>query len=300
MQTFKSKKYINCKGKLVNLENPKVMGILNITNDSFFDGGKYSSIDNALFQAEKMLTEGATFIDIGAQSTRPGADMIGQEAELKAAIPVIEKLVEKFPEIIISTDTFRAEVAKQAIAAGAAIINDVSGGEDDPKMFETVVNLKVPYILMHKQGDYKTMHHNPTYQNVVTDVMNYFIPKVEYLKHNGVADVILDLGFGFGKNLEHNYELLSKMDRFKIFELPILVGVSRKKMIQNVIEADALNALNALNGTTVVNTIALMKGANILRVHDVKEAVEAVKIFEMLNDALRPIAIEQTQGDMEY
>lgn len=297
MQTFKSKKYINCKGKLVNLENPKVMGILNITNDSFFDGGKYSSIDNALFQAEKMLTEGATFIDIGAQSTRPGADMIGQEAELKAAIPVIEKLVEKFPEIIISTDTFRAEVAKQAIAAGAAIINDVSGGEDDPKMFETVVNLKVPYILMHKQGDYKTMHHNPTYQNVVTDVMNYFIPKVEYLKHNGVADVILDLGFGFGKNLEHNYELLSKMDRFKIFELPILVGVSRKKMIQNVIEADALNALN---GTTVVNTIALMKGANILRVHDVKEAVEAVKIFEMLNDALRPIAIEQTQGDMEY
>jgi dihydropteroate synthase len=297
LQTFKSKKYINCKGKLVNLENPKVMGILNITNDSFFDGGKYSSIDNALFQAEKMLTEGATFIDIGAQSTRPGADMIGQEAELKAAIPVIEKLVEKFPEIIISTDTFRAEVAKQAIAAGAAIINDVSGGEDDPKMFETVVNLKVPYILMHKQGDYKTMHHNPTYQNVVTDVMNYFIPKVEYLKHNGVADVILDLGFGFGKNLEHNYELLSKMDRFKIFELPILVGVSRKKMIQNVIEADALNALN---GTTVVNTIALMKGANILRVHDVKEAVEAVKIFEMLNDALRPIAIEQTQGDMEY
>jgi dihydropteroate synthase len=297
LQTFKSKKYINCKGKLVNLENPKVMGILNITNDSFFDGGKYSSIDNALFQAEKMLTEGATFIDIGAQSTRPGADMIGQEAELKAAIPVIEKLVEKFPEIIISTDTFRAEVAKQAIAAGAAIINDVSGGEDDPKMFETVVNLKVPYILMHKQGDYKTMHHNPTYQNVVTDVMNYFIPKVEYLKHNGVADVILDLGFGFGKNLEHNYELLSKMDRFKIFELPILVGVSRKKMIQNVIEADSLNALN---GTTVVNTIALMKGANILRVHDVKEAVEAVKIFEMLNDALRPIAIEQTQGDMEY
>lgn len=297
MQTFKSKKYINCKGKLVNLENPKVMGILNITNDSFFDGGKYSSIDNALFQAEKMLTEGASFIDIGAQSTRPGADMIGQEAELKAAIPVIEKLVEKFPEIIISIDTFRAEVAKQAIAAGAAIINDVSGGEDDPKMFETVVNLKVPYILMHKQGDYKTMHHNPTYQNVVTDVMNYFIPKVEYLKHNGVADVILDLGFGFGKNLEHNYELLSKMDRFKIFELPILVGVSRKKMIQNVIEADALNALN---GTTVVNTIALMKGANILRVHDVKEAVEAVKIFELLNDALRPIAIEQTQGDMEY
>ncbi len=276
MQTFKSKKYINCKGKLVNLEKPAVMGILNITNDSFFDGGKHNSVDNALFQTEKMLNEGATFIDIGAQSTRPGADMIGQEAELKAAIPVIEKLAEKFPEIIISIDTFRAEVAQQAIAAGAAMINDVSGGEDDPKMFETVINLKVPYILMHKQGDYKTMHHNPTYQNVVTDIMNYFIPKVEYLKQNGVADLILDLGFGFGKNLEHNYELLSKMDRFKIFELPILVGVSRKKMIQNVIEADAQHALN---GTTVVNTIALMKGAKILRVHDVKEAVEAVKIM---------------------
>jgi dihydropteroate synthase len=276
LQTFKSKKYINCKGKLVNLEKPAVMGILNITNDSFFDGGKHNSVDNALFQTEKMLNEGATFIDIGAQSTRPGADMIGQEAELKAAIPVIEKLAEKFPEIIISIDTFRAEVAQQAIAAGAAMINDVSGGEDDPKMFETVINLKVPYILMHKQGDYKTMHHNPTYQNVVTDIMNYFIPKVEYLKQNGVADLILDLGFGFGKNLEHNYELLSKMDRFKIFELPILVGVSRKKMIQNVIEADAQHALN---GTTVLNTIALMKGAKILRVHDVKEAVEAVKIM---------------------
>lgn len=280
MQTFKSKKYINCKGKLVNLEKPSVMGILNITNDSFFDGGKHNSIDNALFQTEKMLTEGATFIDVGAQSTRPGAEMIGQEAELKAAIPIIEKLAEKFPEIIISIDTFRAEVAKHAIAAGAAMINDVSGGQDDPHMFETVINLKVPYILMHKQGDYKTMHQNPTYQNVVTDIMNYFIPKVEYLKQNGVADLILDLGFGFGKNLEHNYELLSKMDRFKIFELPILVGVSRKKMIQNVIKADAQHALN---GTTVANTIALMKGAKILRVHDVKEAVEAVKIFEMLN-----------------
>jgi dihydropteroate synthase len=280
LQTFKSKKYINCKGKLVNLEKPAVMGILNNTNDSFFDGGKHNSVDNALFQTEKMLNEGATFIDIGAQSTRPGADMIGQDSELKAAIPVIEKLAEKFPEIIISIDTFRAEVAQQAIAAGASMINDVSGGEDDPKMFETVINLKVPYILMHKQGDYKTMHHNPTYQNVVPDIMNYFIPKVEYLKQNGVADLILDLGFGFGKNLEHNYELLSKMDRFKIFELPILVGVSRKKMIQNIIEADAQQALN---GTTVVNTIALMKGAKILRVHDVKEAVEAVKIFEMLN-----------------
>jgi dihydropteroate synthase len=280
LQTFKSKKYINCKGKLVNLEKPTVMGILNITNDSFFDGGKHNSVDNALFQTEKMLNEGATFIDIGAQSTRPGADIIGQDAELKEAIPIIEKLAEKFPEIIISIDTFRAEVAKQAIAAGATMINDVSGGEDDPQMFETVINLKVPYILMHKQGDYKTMQHNPTYQNVVTDIMNYFIPKVEYLKQNGVADVILDLGFGFGKNLEHNYELLNKMDRFKIFELPILVGISRKKMIQNIIEADAQHALN---GTTVVNTIALTKGANILRVHDVKEAVEAVKIFEMLN-----------------
>lgn len=279
MQTFKSKKTINCKGKLINLDKPRVMGILNITTDSFFDGGKYNSMDNALFQTEKMLTNGATFIDIGAQSTRPGADMIGAEAELKFAIHAIENILQRFPEAIISIDTFNAKVAHEAIEAGAAIINDISAGDDDEQMIHTVIQHQVPYIMMHKKGNSKTMQQNPTYNNVLLEVIDYFVPKVEFLKQNGVADIIIDPGFGFGKNMEHNYTLLNKLDRFKIFELPILVGFSRKKMIQNIINEPAANALN---GTTVANTIALMKGAKILRVHDVKEAMEAVKIFEMM------------------
>lgn len=279
MQTFKSKKTINCKGKLINLDKPRVIGILNITTDSFFDGGKYNSMDNALFQTEKMLTDGATFIDIGAQSTRPGADMIGAEAELKAAIFAIENILQRFPEAIISIDTFHSKVAHEAITAGAAIINDISAGDDDEQMFKTVIQHQVPYIMMHKKGNSKTMQQNPTYNNVLLEVIDYFVPKVEFLKQNGVADIIIDPGFGFGKNIAHNYTLLNKLDRFKIFELPILVGFSRKKMIQNIINEPAENALN---GTTVANTIALMKGAKILRVHDVKEAVEAVKIFEMM------------------
>jgi dihydropteroate synthase len=255
------------------------MGILNITTDSFFDGGKYNSMDNALYQTEKMLNDGATFLDIGAQSTRPGADMIGEETELKAAIFTIENILQRFPETIISIDTFSAKVAHEAIEVGAAIINDISAGDDDEKMFHTVIQHQVPYIMMHKKGNSKTMQHNPTYNNVLLEVIDYFVPKVAFLKQNGVADIIIDPGFGFGKNIEHNYTLLNKLDRFKIFELPILVGFSRKKMIQNIINEPAENALN---GTTVTNTLALMKGAKILRVHDVKEAVEAVKIFEMM------------------
>jgi dihydropteroate synthase len=257
------------------------MGILNITTDSFFDGGKYNSMDNALFQTEKMLTDGATFIDIGAQSTRPGADMIGAEAELKFAIHAIENVLKRFPEAIISIDTFNSKVAHEAIIAGAAIINDISAGDDDEQMFHTVIQHQVPYIMMHKKGNSKTMQQNPTYNNVLLEVIDYFVPKIEFLKQNGVADIIIDPGFGFGKNIAHNYTLLNKLDRFKIFELPILVGFSRKKMIQNIINEPAENALN---GTTVANTIALMKGAKILRVHDVKEAVEAVKIFGMMEN----------------
>ncbi len=257
------------------------MGILNITTDSFFDGGKYNSIDNALFQTEKMLTDGATFIDIGAQSTRPGADMIGTEAELKFAIRAIENILQRFPEAIISIDTFNSKVAHEAIIAGAAIINDISAGDDDEEMLKTVIQHQVPYIMMHKKGNSKTMQQNPTYNNVLLEVIDYFVPKVEFLKQNGVADIIIDPGFGFGKNIEHNYTLLNKLDRFKIFELPILVGFSRKKMIQNIINEPAENALN---GTTVANTLALMKGAKILRVHDVKEAVEAMKIFEKMEN----------------
>jgi dihydropteroate synthase len=259
------------------------MGILNITSDSFFDGGKYNSIDNALFQTEKMLNDGATFIDIGAQSTRPGADMIGEDDELKAVIIAIKNIIKKFPEAVISIDTFRAKVAHEAIEAGAAIVNDISAGDDDEKMFNTVIYHQVPYIMMHKKGNSKTMQQNPTYNNVLLEVIDYFVPKIEFLKQNGVADIIIDPGFGFGKTMEHNYTLLNKLDRFKIFELPLLVGFSRKKMIQNIINEPAEKALN---GTTVANTIAIMKGAKILRVHDVKEAVEAVNILEMLNNKI--------------
>jgi dihydropteroate synthase len=233
-------------------------------------------VDSALAQTEKMLSEGAKFIDVGAQSTRPGADMIGEEAELKAAIPVIKAIIKHFPDALVSIDTFRSKVADEAIQAGAVIINDVSAGDDDEAMFDMVIKHKVPYIMMHKQGNSKTMQQKPNYNDVVLDIINYIIPKVEYLKANGVADIIIDPGFGFGKTMEHNYDLLNRLDRFTIFELPIMVGMSRKKMIQHVTKTDANGALN---GTTVANTIALMKGANILRVHDVKEAVEAVNVY---------------------
>jgi len=281
LQVIRTKNILNCGGRLVNTDKALVMGILNITQDSFFDGGKHHSVELALAQTEKMLSEGATFIDVGAQSTRPGADMIGEEAELKAAIPAIEAIIKHFPDALISIDTFRAKVADEAIQAGAVIINDVSAGDDDEAMFDIVIKHKVPYIMMHKQGNSKTMQHNPSYNDVVLDIINYFIPKVEYLKANGVADIIIDPGFGFGKTMEHNYDLLNRLDRFKIFELPILVGMSRKKMIQHVTKTEANGALN---GTTAANTIALMKGANILRVHDVKEAVEAVNVYREMVD----------------
>lgn len=276
---MQTKKLINCKGKLISVEKPVVMGILNITPDSFFDGGKFNSIDSALFQTEKMLSDGATFIDIGGHSTRPRANEVELNVELNRTIPVIENILKKFPDAIISIDTFRSKVADEAIAAGAAIINDVSAGDADEHMFETVVKYNVPYILMHKNGSFKTMQQKPTYKDVVLDIINYFIPKVTFLKSIGVSDLILDPGFGFGKTLEHNFELLNRLEGFKIFELPLLIGVSRKKMIQQTTNTDASTSLN---GTTAAHMIALMKGANILRVHDVKEAVECVNIYNQL------------------
>lgn len=276
---MQTKKLINCKGKLISVEKPVVMGILNITPDSFFDGGKFNSIDSALFQTEKMLSDGATFIDIGGHSTRPRANEVELNVELNRTIPVIEDILKKFPDAIISIDTFRSKVADEAIAAGAAIINDVSAGDADEHMFETVVKYNVPYILMHKNGSFKTMQQKPTYKDVVLDIINYFIPKVTFLQSIGVSDLILDPGFGFGKTLGHNFELLNRLEGFKIFELPLLIGVSRKKMIQQTTNTDASTSLN---GTTAAHMIALMKGANILRVHDVKEAVECVNIYNQL------------------
>lgn len=270
---------INCNGKLIDLSSPKVMGILNITPDSFFDGGKYKNEADILSQTEKMLTEGATFIDIGAYSSRPGAKHISEEEELQRIIPVIELLVQHFPEIIISVDTFRSNVATKTIQAGAAIINDISGGKMDVNMFTTIANLQVPYIIMHMLGTPQTMQNNPEYKNVTQEVISFFAEQIHKLHLLKLNDIIIDVGFGFGKTINHNFELLKNLSLFKNLDTPILVGISRKSMLYKTLDISAKEALNA---TTSANTIALLNGANMLRVHDVKEAVEAIKIINQL------------------
>lgn len=270
---------INCKGTLINLASPKVMGILNITPDSFFDGGKYKNESEILNQVEKMLFEGATFIDVGAYSSRPGAKHISEEEELKRIVPVIDLLIKHFPEIIISVDTFRSKIALETINSGAAIINDISGGKMDAKMFETVANLQVPYILMHMLGAPQNMQLNPIYNDVVKDIISFFAKQIFDLHQLKLNDVIIDVGFGFGKTINHNFEILKNLELFRSLDAPILAGISRKSMLYKTLDISAQEALNA---TTSANTIALLNGANILRVHDVKEAVEAVKIVEQV------------------
>ncbi|WP_237276380.1 dihydropteroate synthase [Tenacibaculum ovolyticum] len=266
---------INCKGSLIDLSTPKVMGILNITPDSFFDGGKYKNEEEILVQSKKMLDEGATFIDVGAYSSRPGAKHISEEDELNRILPVVELLVRNFPEIIISVDTFRSNVAEESIKAGAALINDISGGKMDEEMFSVIAKLQVPYIMMHMQGKPQDMQLNPIYKDVVTEVISFFAEQLFKLRQLKVNDVVVDVGFGFGKTIAHNYELLQKLSLFKNLEVPILTGVSRKSMLYKLLDILPKEALNA---TTVANTIALLNGTSILRVHDVKEAVEAIKI----------------------
>jgi len=270
---------INCKGKLVDVSSPKVMGVLNITPDSFFDGGKYNNEKAILTQTEKMLLDGATFIDVGAYSSRPGAKHISEEEELARIVPVVELLLKNFPEIILSIDTFRSKVAEETINSGAAIINDISGGKLDDNMFATIGKLRVPYILMHMQGTPQSMQQNPTYENVVTEIISFFAEQLQKLRALQVSDVIIDVGFGFGKTIAHNYEILQKLSLFKNLDAPILAGVSRKSMLYKLLEVTPQEALNA---TTVANTIALLNGAHILRVHDVKEAVEAIKITKQI------------------
>ncbi len=270
---------INCKGNLIDLSSPKVMGILNITPDSFFDGGKYESKKEVLQQVDKMLNEGATFIDVGAYSSRPGAKHISEEDELQRIVPIIELLTKEFPEILISIDTFRSKVAEETVLAGGAIINDISGGTIDANMFATIAKLQVPYIIMHMQGTPQNMQTNPQYDDVVKEVISFFAAQLFKLKEEKVNDVIIDVGFGFGKTIAHNFELLKKLELFKSLDTPILTGVSRKSMLYKTIDCSAKEALNA---TTVANTVALMNGTHILRVHDVKEAVEAVTIFNQL------------------
>lgn len=271
---------INCKGKLIDFSTPRVMGILNITPDSFFDGGKYKNKTDILQQTEKMLSEGATFIDVGAYSSRPGATHISEEEELQRIVPVIELLVENFPDIVISVDTFRSEVARQTIKAGAAIINDISGGNMDANMFATIAELQVPYIVMHMLGTPQNMQQNPLYKDVTQEVIKFFADQIHNLRQLKVNDVLIDVGFGFGKTIEHNYELLKNLALFKNLDVPILAGISRKSMLYKPLHITAKTALNA---TTSVNTIALLNGANILRVHDVKEAVEAINIVQQLS-----------------
>lgn len=270
---------INCKGKLIDLAKPKVMGILNCTPDSFYDGGKYKDETQFLKQAEQMLTDGADFIDVGAYSTKPNADFVSNEEELRRAVPVVELLIKHFPKALISIDTFRADVAKACVNAGATIVNDISAGMLDDAMLKTVGELKVPYIMMHMRGTPQTMQTLTEYDDVVKDMLFYFSQRIDEARKNGIDDIIIDPGFGFAKTLEQNYEVMQKLELFKITELPMLVGISRKSMIYKLL---GITPQEALNGTTVLNIIALSKGATILRVHDVKEAVQAVKLSSYL------------------
>ncbi|MCO5945361.1 dihydropteroate synthase [Mucilaginibacter flavidus] len=274
---FQKKVTLNAGGKLIDLSRPKVMGIINLTPDSFYAGSRKQGIDAALQQTEKMLDEGADFLDLGAYSSRPGADDISIEEETDRLLPVVEAIAKRFPDAILSIDTFRAPVAEAAINAGAHIINDISGGQLDEHMFATVARLQVPYILMHMKGNPKTMNQLAVYDDVFAEVYDYFADKYHQLKQLGVHDVIIDPGFGFAKKPEHGYALMNRLPDFEMLGLPILAGISRKKMIYGLLN---ITAAEALNGTTALNTVALTRGANILRVHDVKEAVEAVKIWE--------------------
>ena len=263
------------KSTYFSTDNTLVMGILNITEDSFFDGGKYKTEEEIISRCLKMLEEGATIIDIGAQSSRPGAQIINAEEELSKLLPIIKLLKNRFSDIILSIDTYWSKVAKQCINAGADIINDISAGDLDEEMVDTIANLQVPYIIMHMQGSPSNMQKNPTYTNVTTEIISYFKQKIKYLRSKGIQDIIIDPGFGFGKTLAHNYQILNELEEFKQFGIPLLVGTSRKSMIYKLL---GNNKENALNGTSITNTIALQKGANILRVHDVKEAIECIKI----------------------
>ncbi len=276
---------INCRGQLIDLSTPCVMGIINITPDSFFSKSRFNSQQAILERVEQIVKEGGTMADVGAYSSRPGAANVSAAEEYARLLPSLELIRKRYPELILSLDTFRAEVAEKIVTEGLAdIINDISGGEMDGAMFDTVARLKVPYILMHMQGTPDTMQLNPVYKDVTADVSLWLSERVDKLRSMGVNDVIIDPGFGFGKTVEHNYSMLNNLDEFRLFQLPLLVGLSRKSMIYKVLGGDPEGALN---GTTALNTVALLKGANILRVHDVKEAVECVKLVSELRSVTK-------------
>jgi dihydropteroate synthase len=277
---FQQKSTLNVRAKLLDLSKPKIMGVLNLTPDSFYDGGRNNNIHDALQKTEQLLSEGAELIDIGAYSSRPGAEHISEKTESDRLIPVLQALVKEFPDAILSIDTFRSGIARIAVNEGAGIINDISAGSMDPEMFQTIATLGVPYIMMHMKGTPQTMASQNIYKDITTEVLQYFTSRIQKLKNMGLNDLIIDPGFGFAKNLEQNYELLANLEYLKSVGHPILVGLSRKSMIYKLLDTDAEHALN---GTTSANTIALIKGAKILRVHDVKAAIEAVKIVNQMN-----------------
>jgi len=268
---------LNCKGRLLVVDKPQVMGIINCTPDSFYEGSRFLQKDEALREAEKMLTEGATLLDIGAQSTRPGSTRIGAEEELKRVIDIVESIHTHFPEAILSIDTYFSRVAHEAVRAGASIINDISAGSMDEAMLTIAANLNTPYICMHMKGEPTSMQKNPQYDDITKEVLEFFIHKLEQCKQAGIEDIIIDPGFGFGKTIQHNFRLLKELAAFSILKKPLLLGLSRKSTIYRTL---GITAEDALNGTTVLNTIGLINGASILRVHDVKEAMESIKLFE--------------------
>lgn len=271
---------LNCGGRLLDLSRPVVMGILNATPDSFFDGGRYTGRDAALRQAENMLRAGAVLLDVGGASSRPGAATVGEDEEKRRVLPVIAAILAEFPATIVSVDTWHAGVAREAAAAGASLINDISAGRFDPDLYKTVAELGLPYVLMHLQGDPKTMQQNPVYDDVVTEVLDFFIAETGRLRALGVADIVLDPGFGFGKTVAHNYQLLNNLHVFSnVTGLPVLAGISRKSMICKVLK---VNPDQALNGTTALHMVALQQGARILRAHDVREAMEVTQLWEAL------------------
>ena len=270
---------LNCKGRILTVDKPIVMGIINATPDSFYSGSRQQAVDDILREAEKMLKEGAAILDIGGQSTRPGAEKISEQEELQRVVEPVAAIHKNFPEAFISIDTYYSNVAAATVAAGASIINDISAGSIDEDMIQTVAGLNVPYVLMHIKGTPQTMKQEAVYENVTTEVLDYFIEKKNALHRSGIKDIIIDCGFGFAKNAGHNFELLRNMSLFRMLDAPILLGISRKSFIYKTL---GVAVEESLNGTTVLNTVGLMNGASILRVHDVKEAVEAVTLFQNL------------------
>lgn len=281
--TFLNRKFtLNSKGNLIDLSKPAVMAILNITPDSFYSQSRINTIDEALKRTATFIQEGAQFIDIGAYSSRPGAIHVSEAEELERLLPIVDAIVKEFPNTLISIDTFRAKVAEAAIVSGAHLINDISAGNLDEAMFDTIAKLQVPYIMMHMKGTPQNMQENSFYENISNEVLTYFIEKLSHLRKLGVKDIIIDPGFGFAKTIDHNYKLLQEMESLNILALPILVGFSRKSMLTKFLD---IKSEEALNGTTVLNTISLQKGATILRVHDVKAAMECIKLSEKVKNA---------------